>query len=1100
MTTYAANRILANNRNLIREAVLSASAQRPSADIRLTAQSRQGRGQMRLSGPYTGADDTLVEVEVLDGAGATLRATTPVVTGVGNGALTVTGVDAGAVAETLTFTLADAGDPATFAELPFYGVTLRAKVAGAASNALTLTVTRHLVFTDLPYATLSEITAGTVDFEGTQWDFGAVSATGSTIPAGAPRLAFEGFPQVHRHWRVWSSGRWIYHLDPAPEYAVPADTQVLGVSGDYTLTLTDGVATEVYAAVTNYDFLSAVQARSALIEVVGVVVADTAPGGQGITDIPLRSDAHLLPVTASIASRYGSRTLADLALRDPDAGTENIRVICRGGLPAVWSVEGGVSGVLPDAVTGTHYGFGPVAFTIPEITLPTDQLASIYAKIDLAAREDGETVPAVCLDPLARGAQASAKTLTFTYTARPPMTCDCKNAPAIRLNDGCLGLDLGGTSMALDPEYQSRLQALYTWRATFMRAQVDLAHLAGIKLAKTDMDYCDAAVTSFADTLAQVYEVPAALTEWGAALTQLQTDFNPFGGGANLPVTGQITTAALGQIVAHPDNGHLYRLERVEKYYVDGAGEEVADGSQTQVSRLPVLDGWSTSGGSFTIETPMADIFERTYWTDLGAAVDLVGPASALDVAQLVRRYTARMDYVLTLAGIVPKSDASTGGDGCWRDTGDAYWWVESTGRYLPAFTNEPYYSCVTDADGAAQSTQEFGFGIRVDCAGALKAGDQFTLTLSGAATGAYAEGDSYTIPIVGGGPALFAGGEDGDATQTWAVSGSVGGAYADWAWDPGAPGAYTAGPVDATLAAGGILFEEGDQIGLAIEGGQLRWRRDGGAWSTVDLFGATHDLGDGLALMAVPGAAPSFLAGDSWAFSVAATYGVDRLRQPRESQAFAWDGAEVALEVDLGSARPLEMVLIALHSLPATVGLTLSGGIAADDEWVLSPLWREGPILVMVPGGTVARYLTLRVNGAGSGAAIGWLWAGVPWAPTTGASSMQHVRQYGLSRTGGRNPSALYRGRGTGGRWGWSLDAQAALLSADVAGLWSLLDHIAEQGLEWVCLVPDIADPTSATLAQIDADEAVLTEQLGYRYDGQSLFDVELPFRAVLR
>lgn len=1097
MTTLTANRILANNRNLIREAVISASAQRPSTDIRLVAQSRQGRGQLALAGPYTGAEDTLVEIEVLGGAGAALRATTPVIAGVGNGALTVAAVDAGAVPETLTFTLADAGDPATYAELPFYGVTLRAKTAGAAGNALT--VTRNLVFTALPYATLEAIAAGTVDFEGAQWDFGAVSATGSTVPLTAPRIAFAGAPQVHRHWRVWSAGRWIYHLDPAPEYAVPADTPVLGVSGDYTLTLTDGVTTEVYPAVTLYDVLSAMQTRSALVDVIGVVVADTAPGGQGITDIPLRSDAHLLPVTASIAGRYGARTLADLALRDLGAPTENLRVICRGGLPAVWSVEGGVSGVLPDAVTGVRYDAGPVVFTIPSVTVPTDQTAAIYAKVQMASRGDGEVVPGVCIDPLARGAQASAKTLTFTYTARPPTTCDCKNAPAIRLTDGCLGLDLGGTSMALDPEYQSRLQTLYTWRATFMRAQLDLAHLAGIKVAVTDMDYCDAAVSAFADALAQVYDVVAATTEWDAALTQLQTDFNPFGGGANLPVTGQITTAALGQVVAHPDTGHLYRLERVDQYYVAADSSDVVTAVLAQVSLMPALTGWSTTGGSFTIETPRLADFERSTWTDLGAAVDLVGPASALDAGQLVRRYTARMDYVLTLAGIVPKSDASTGGDGCWRDTGDTAWWVESTGRYLPAFTNSPYYSCVADADGAPQSTQEFGFGIRVDCAETLKEGDQFTLALSGAATGAYAEGDSYTIPIVGGGPALFAGGGYGDATQTWAVAGSVGSAYPDWAWDPGAPSAYTAGPVDVTLAPGGIPFEEGDRFALALEGGQLRWRRDGGAWSTGDLFGLPHDLGDGLTLTAQAGAAPSFLAGDSWAFSVAATYGVDRLRQPREGRAFAWDGAEVVVEVDLGSAQPIEVVLIALHSLPVTVGLTLSGGIAADDEWVLSPLSRDGPILAVVPGGTVARYLALRVTGAGSGAAIGWLWAGVPWAPTTGASSMQHIRQYGLSRTGGRNPSALYRGRGTGGRWGWSLDAEAALLQSDVDGLWALLDHVAEQGLEWVCLVPDVRNPAGATLAQIDADEATLTEHLGYTLEGQALFDVDLPFRAVL-
>jgi hypothetical protein len=50
------------------------------------------------------------------------------------------------------------------------------------------------------------------------------------------------------------------------------------------------------------------------------------------------------------------------------------------------------------------------------------------------------------------------------------------------------------------------------------------------------------------------------------------------------------------------------------------------------------------------------------------------------------------------------------------------------------------------------------------------------------------------------------------------------------------------------------------------------------------------------------------------------------------------------------------------------------------------------------------------------------------------------------------------------------------------------------------VCLVPDIAEPATATLAQIDADAVTFTEELGYQLDSQALMSVELPFRAVLR
>lgn len=1113
MTTHSVNRILANNTNAVREAVISATAQRASTEIRLLGQSRQGRGRMTLTGPYSGADDTLIDVEILPDAGATSRASTPIITGIGNGTLTATSIDAGAVAETLVFTLDDAGDPATYAALSFYGATLRAKSAGAAGNALALTVTRNLTLTDTKYSLIDQISAGTAAFTGSQWDFGAVAATSAGIPSGAPRLLFEGFPQIHRHWKTWESGAWYYHLDPTPAWNIPEDVVVKAVTGGYTLALTDGVTTETYTATTIYEFLSAVQARSALIDVIGVVSADTAPGGMAVTDIPLRTDAHAMPVEASLKGQYAKRYLAGVAVA-AEAPTENIRITCQGGgaNAETWSVSGPVSGSLGTAATGRAFASDACAFTIPEADIPDGARALISAKSSLASRSGEEASPFICFSPLKRGKLATAKTITFVYTKRPDSSCDCASMPALSVSDACLGMTSAGGGMALATEYQTRLSALYTWRSTFMRAQADFAALAGIKLAVTDMDFCDAAVDSFATTLEQIYSTAAARTEWDSAFTQLQSDFSAIGAGANVPITQtDIAAAKVGDTVVNPLTGHVYRLEAIEKVELRYSGGSVSY-AVSALSAAPVLAGWGTSGATTTIQTPTSGDFsadttpvgfvktrEDSTWKDLGAAVDLLSPRSALDVQQLNRRYAARMDYVLTLAGIVPKSDAS-GGDGCWRDRGGAYWWEESTGRYLPAFTNQPYVSCVM-RDGVPASTQEFGFGLVVGCEGALKAGDSITITIDGASSLGYAEGDYFVLPIVGAQAASFTGGEDGDATQTWTVSGSVSGAFADWSWNPESPTPYTAGPANCTLSAGGIPFEPGDRISLTIDAGQLRWRRDGGAWTSADLFAADgHALGDGLTLTPAPGAAPSFVSGDTWSFRASATHGLDQLRQPREGRAFAWDGGAVSLAIDLGAVVPLEAVLLAMHSLSAQAVITINGGDAAANEWTLEPAWRSGPILAVTAPGATARYLAVEIIGAGDdGAEIGWLWAGVPWAPTTGASSIQHIRQYGLSRTAGRNPSALYRGRGTGGRWSWALSSEAALLEADVAGLLALLDHVAEQGLEWVCLVPDIRNPAGATLAQIDADEATLTENLGWSHDDSPLYDVDLPFRAVL-
>ena len=67
MQSISASRILCNRDNLAREAAITVSAQRASDDIRLVAQARQGGGRLVLAGPYLGAEDGVVDVEVLSG-------------------------------------------------------------------------------------------------------------------------------------------------------------------------------------------------------------------------------------------------------------------------------------------------------------------------------------------------------------------------------------------------------------------------------------------------------------------------------------------------------------------------------------------------------------------------------------------------------------------------------------------------------------------------------------------------------------------------------------------------------------------------------------------------------------------------------------------------------------------------------------------------------------------------------------------------------------------------------------------------------------------------------------------------------------------------
>jgi hypothetical protein len=107
--------------------------------------------------------------------------------------------------------------------------------------------------------------------------------------------------------------------------------------------------------------------------------------------------------------------------------------------------------------------------------------------------------------------------------------------------------------------------------------------------------------------------------------------------------------------------------------------------------------------------------------------------------------------------------------------------------------------------------------------------------------------------------------------------------------------------------------------------------------------------------------------------------------------------------------------------------------------------------------------------------------------------------RAYGLTRGAGINPAGLYRGRGQGGRWQWRVDDGGALFAAELDALMTLLDHVAEQGLEPVALVPDIRVPSRTSLAVIDTDSVDMSDHMNWQ-TSQRAVSLDLPFRAVLQ
>lgn len=452
-------------------------------------------------------------------------------------------------------------------------------------------------------------------------------------------------------------------------------------------------------------------------------------------------------------------------------------------------------------------------------------------------------------------------------------------------------------------------------------------------------------------------------------------------------------------------------------------------------------------------------------------------------IDRFLPRYISAMSAVRAAAGITKKADASTSaGDGCWRDTGAGYWWgiTGSQGAYAPAFTNEPYFSS-RDAGAGYFSTHEFAFRINVKCEDRLKEGDQITLSIGDAGwPSTYQVGDTVWLPVVSAQDLYLAGGSDGDNVQTWRVDGSVSGPLPSWAYDLDAPTDYNDAGLAMRLETGGIPFEAGDSFKFNIEGGHFRWRKDGGAWSPPSPLGGGgaggEGLSDGLSLHLQTGAAPSFAAGDIYTFRALQPNAASHARAPAPDR-WRWSGATAALTVDLGGAMPVDGAAIALHSLPETATITLSGsmdGIVWD--WTETLPWRAGVIAALFPVKTAA-WIKFTVTNA-AGGSIGWAWAGEA-VSTEFSGELMLSRDYRLARGAGQNPAAAWLGGTVSGALDWPL-----LLDDDMDKLLPMLDAMKQSGDEPMILIPNDTRPDEARLFRVNVDNIDHAEDGGYQPD----------------
>lgn len=1038
-------RFLTQPDNLVAAGTVTADSVQTSAAIRTESIQRSGSGRIKLVGQYTGHADAGIDIEIFDG-GATQRASSPTFSGVGNGALTVIGVDAAATSQALEYTLVDLGTQSQLATLAIEGVEIESRAGGAAGNDLRITVMPSLTEATTSWSLLADWTASTVLQTGPQWDFGALPllATGEMNPA-TPRIRFAHGPDVYRQYKQFKDGAWQYGLSPALRRDIKAETPISTITGGYTVTVTDGVTTETYTAlVTFYDICVALSGSS-LVRVVGVVAADRTPGGMMMVDVPLRTSSWVLSQTGV--------AIADVAPA-PQAPTEIVTISCINADSVgaeTWQIDGTVSGSIGLAQTGIPFASGVIDLTVPDKSGPAQTTGNYTTNFVPVARATGEFLPSVCMHYLELGINARPGTYSFTYTERPPNdNCDCKTAQISgQITEACLGLAIGGDMpTALNSEYKARLGSLHSWRANFIDANIvngtDL-----IVIDDLDVNVCNGIVKEFQEALSDgIYADAAALAEYDNAFTAMQTDMSVW----------------------------MHSSSRIG--YIEEAKNAFMDSTLTYSGNTPNYAS-TTTGQTLGPTTSLSNFMGYTY-----------------RVEKVTQKYRARMDYVRTLAGIVPKSSASNqaAGDGCWRDDPSAaFWWVDDSGAYFPCFSNVAYISskpsCGSGASadipfGQPYSTMEFGFALGVGCIDRLKVGDKITVTIE-SIDGArpYSVGATATINVVNAGPAYLSGGVSGDGDLTWSVVGSVDGILADYALGP-SESSYHYGGAEIVIHRGGIPYVLGDRFQFQISAEQFKWRKDGGAWSgAIDIDAGLLALSDGLSAQFTPGAAPSWVNGDAWTFSALQPAAPGNLIAP-DSATWSWLGSGGVLIVDMGSNRTIGAVALARYDLPAGATVLIEGGDGLT--WPESQAMDlSGQVsVVMLDIAWSVSHLRLTVAGATAGQ-IGWLWAGLPLATTYSAAQCRVSRAYSFQNGEGINPSRAYLGQGAKGIIAWDADI-LPLLQPDLDAILARLDAMLMADHPMI-VVPHYMHPDEAALMRVDVDSIAVTDIFEFQPDDSS-------------
>ena len=738
MAACAPQRFLANNRNAIRTALLTpSSVQSVSNSVLETPLAREGTAQVALTGAFTGAEEAIYDIEVLDATVSTKLISAPVFSGVGSG--TLSGIASTAAAQTYAVELGDNGIPVTFAGVDLEGVRLVARASGTAGNLVNITIDQTtLTVTDTSYSLIDDLKTGagaeTQGLEGPAYDWStAVLGADNLIPSSAKRVVFgDDLGAVYLQYKKYVDAKWLYYFVPEIKRDIRKGTAVKFVTGGRAVAVTNGTTTENYTGIaTLYDLLNAIKTGSALLDVVGVIANDRSPAGQASRDLLTRTDAHVQPSTGT-GSEYATGFVD--AFANNGAATELVTAKCYAVTskdhPLAhmgaerWQVSGSLSGDLGIVVTGAPFTdpTGKFGFTIPT-ALPPDSETSkgrfSATGVAYVGRDAGVEYPPICPAGLLLGPDATNQTITLTYTKRPTGECLCLDMPVPNLSTACLGIigESEGT-MTYQAANVTRLTSLYDWAADTVRdnsyykpSALYGAQAPFVSSPSTANGYAAeslfALMKKFEETLALVDALPAGAyytsgtANWDTVVTEMRADIDKLTSAVQSTVyPAYEALAARDAVGLFIDNTGAIKVRKavagcIRYGFVTAAVSAAANATVYFWGHITGLTGLTT-GQTYAADATMPGGFVDGTGTQIptyGSTFAVTATAisgTELSVLQetqraqefaslLSDRYKARLSWVLMSAGISPlgKSSASVleSGDGCWQDYGDAYYW-----------------------------------------------------------------------------------------------------------------------------------------------------------------------------------------------------------------------------------------------------------------------------------------------------------------------------------------------------------------------------------------------------------------------------------------